>query len=518
MTVQIGNTVLNCPMVYASLWQASAILPSSTPVGSATLTVNTGNLSSQTNILVVGSSFGTYTVASSGTGPGIFTGTDYNVKSFSASARVGETVILWGTGLGPINSPDDEPPQLGPQFRGVQVFVGDVPTTVTYAGRSGCCAGLDQIAFVVPGNVTGCFVPIAVQTSNGVVSNFTSMPVNVAGGQCSSATPGIPTSILSSALAGAPVRLGAIAIGPIPILQPAGFPVSQEFSDQVSKLLHRSVSEADARSMVNALRDRDRVILKRLRRKYRVDEKQFHRLVGSLPRAVNIDQQGAVAAFGTYQNLASFSPEFAANFTPSGTCTVTNSLTMTSLATSSRTRSSSLDAGSVLSFVGPLGARTMTQTGPGQYQVLLGSGFANAEVPAGVYTVSGTGGQALGAFSVSLNAASPITWTNKSSAIAVDRSMPFTFTWSGSTVPGYLLIGGSSHTPGMNTAFLCVEDAERGTFTVPAFVLSALPPTDSSDSYFFIAPHPFSSRVSIVGLDLAYFVNGSSDYRSVLLY
>lgn len=523
ITVQVGNTVLNCPMVYASYGQASAILPSGTPAGSATLTVNSSNFSSNFNIQVVSSSFGAYTIASSGIGPGIVTGSDYTLKSFSASARIGETVILWGTGLGPIASPDNEPPQVGPQFSGVQVFVGNTPATVVYAGRSGCCAGLDQIAFVVPGNVTGCFVPIAVQTSSGVVSNFTTMPVNVGGGQCTSATPGIPTSILASALAGAPVRLGAIAIGPIPVLQAAGYySVSQGFTDQVSNVLHRTVSEADARSIVGAFRDRDKVTLRRLLRKYRVDQKQLHRrLVRTIPRAISIDQQGAVAAFGTYRNLASFSPQFAANFTPSGTCTVTSSVSAGSLANSSVARSSSLDAGSSLSFVGPLGARTMTETSSGQYQVLLGSGFTNAEIPAGVYTVSGpggSGGEAVAPFSASLSATAPITWTNKSSAIAVDRTMPFTFTWSGGTVPGYVLIGGNAHTNGINIAFLCVEDAQKGMFTVPAFVLSALPATDSSDSYFFIAPHPFSNPVSIGGLDLAYFANGSSDYRSVLLY
>jgi hypothetical protein len=163
----------------------------------------------------------------------------------------------------------------------------------------------------------------------------------------------------------------------------------------------------------------------------------------------------------------------------------------------------------------------MAETSSGQYQVTLGSGFANAEIPAGVYIVSGTGGSgnlAVAPFSASLSATTPITWTDKSSAIAVDRTMPFTFTWSGGTVPGYVLIGGNSHANGVNTAFLCVDDAQKGTFTVPAFVLSALPATDSSDSYFFIAPHPFSNPVSIGGIDLAYFANGSSDYRSVLLY
>jgi hypothetical protein len=59
-----------------------------------------------------------------------------------------------------------------------------------------------------------------------------------------------------------------------------------------------------ARSIVSALRDRDRVTLRKLLPKYRVDQKQLHRgMLRNVMRAISIDQQGAVAAFGTYRNL-----------------------------------------------------------------------------------------------------------------------------------------------------------------------------------------------------------------------
>lgn len=179
--------------------------------------------------------------------------------------------------------------------------------------------------------------------------------------------------------------------------------------------------------------------------------------------------------------------------------------------------SSALDAGSALSFTGPLGAVSMPRISNGQYQVSLGSGFQNAVIPQGTYTVSGTGGADVPAFRVSLKETSSISWTNKSSITSVDRSMPLTVTWTGGPASGYVLIGGSVHMSGQNTAFLCVEKSSQGSFTVPSFVLSALPAAAPSDTYLFVAPHPFTNVVSIGGIDLAYFADGSSDYTQAEL-
>jgi hypothetical protein len=53
---------------------------------------------------------------------------------------------------------------------------GNKQAKVTYAGRSGCCVGVDQIAFEMPAGVQGCYVNVAVK-AGGVVSNFTTMAV-----------------------------------------------------------------------------------------------------------------------------------------------------------------------------------------------------------------------------------------------------------------------------------------------------------------------------------------------------
>ncbi|MEZ5394633.1 MAG: hypothetical protein R2724_17610 [Bryobacterales bacterium] len=50
----------------------------------------------------------------------------------------------------------------------------------TYAGRSSCCAGLDQINIEIPADAPACFVPLAVRV-NGNVSNVVTLNVARAG-------------------------------------------------------------------------------------------------------------------------------------------------------------------------------------------------------------------------------------------------------------------------------------------------------------------------------------------------
>src|ERR1700735_211299 len=130
---------------------------------------------------VVPSTVGIYTLGSSGLGSGIFTAIDGSVKTFAVTAKSGETVTAWATGLGPIGGPDNVVPSAFPSARGVSGFVGTQAANVIYAGRSGCCVALDQISFEVPAGVTGCYVPVAVYSAGTVISNFVSIPVSSGG-------------------------------------------------------------------------------------------------------------------------------------------------------------------------------------------------------------------------------------------------------------------------------------------------------------------------------------------------
>ena len=98
----------------------------------------------------------------------------------------------------------------------------------------------------------------------------------------------------------------------------------------------------------------------------------------------------------------------------------------------------------------------------------------------------------------------------------IDRSQPLTVTWSGGTNPGYVLIGGYVYSnSGGLAAFACTENISAGSFTIPSFILSVLPPA-ATGGVMFIGPHPLSQQVTIPGIDLAYFMDGSSDSKSVV--
>ena len=392
------------------------------------------------------------------------------------------------------------------------MFVGNVPVKVTYAGRSGCCAGLDQIAIEAPASPTGCFVPVVVR-SGGVVSNFTTLSIGSSGQVCSNDTPGVPTSILSRGLSGEQLTIGAIALGPVRILGGVGFPFSRIIANRLSALLRKPVSEEDVRRLLAAYRAKKRGTARKILAKYGVHLQHVDpRLAQALRTAAAMDEQGVAVGFGKLRGLgAAFTSQLASNFTPLGTCMVTGGLPNAPFPQSKR-----IDAGASLTFDGPMGRRTLQRASNGQYFLSLGAGFPNATLPTGVYSITGTGGSDIGPFSASISLSSTLTWTNKAAIDFFDRTRPLTVTWAGGAVPGYVLIGGGAQTVGAGTtAFLCVEDSRKGTFTIPNYVLASLPPVSRSDAVLLLAQHPLSKIVAIHGLDLVYIADVSNDHKSV---
>lgn len=110
------------------------------------------------------------------------------------SAQPGQTMILWGTGLGAV--PDDTvAPTAGNLAAKVEVFVGGVSAQVTYSGRTPCCAGTDQIVFTIPQNAPlGCWVPVFVRTNGTTLSNAVTIGIG-SGSTCSD-----PQNPISAAL------------------------------------------------------------------------------------------------------------------------------------------------------------------------------------------------------------------------------------------------------------------------------------------------------------------------------
>lgn len=75
-----------------------------------------------------------------------------------------------------------------------------------------------------------------------------------------------------------------------------------------------------------------------------------------------------------------------------------------------------------------------------------------------------------------------MSWTNPDVAANVDRSQKLTVTWTGGNAGSYVYVTGvstskaTSTTPSVTVGFTCLANARDGQFTVPSYILSALPP------------------------------------------
>lgn len=193
IVVTVGTVTKTCIMLYTVATQAAGILPSATPKGSGTLTVIYQGAKSSFGIEVVAASFGTFTLNESGTGSAVATDTSFNPITFVNAAHPGDTLVLWGTGLGAVSGDETRPPLPADLGTGVQVFVEGQPATVLYGGRSSF-SGLDQINFIVPAGIGGgCKTSIAVLVK-GVVGNVTSTSIAPAGQTTCGETSGALTS------------------------------------------------------------------------------------------------------------------------------------------------------------------------------------------------------------------------------------------------------------------------------------------------------------------------------------
>jgi uncharacterized protein (TIGR03437 family) len=443
--VTSGGQTVDCPIIYTLAGQVAAILPSTTPVsGTASLVLTyNGQASAPRTFRVVANSFGTFAANSAGSGPGVITNfvsqTSQPVNTIFRSAMPGQTLILYGTGLGPLpaGTPDNAAaPVVAINQANVEVFVGNNRVTPAYAGRAPGFAGLDQINFVVPSGVTGCAVPVMIKIGN-LVSNATTIAVSANGGTCSDPL-GLTQSQLDQLNSTGRLRLGTIGL---------------------------------ARTSVE---------------------------ISILGFTAAVTSDGGTATFFEYtpQTAAVSGSLNAGGSTSIGTCTVYTG-TSSNLVPDDPIQPRGLNAGALINVNGPRGAKTMTPPAPpappepGIYFGTFATGGVSipgappADPPylePGAYTFNnGSGGADVGAFTANFNLTNQITWTNRAAITNVNRANGLTVTWSGGTADGIVQITGYSSSDASENSilgiFVCTEVASRGTFTVPSVVLLSLPAT-----------------------------------------
>ncbi|MGD1091097.1 MAG: hypothetical protein ABSB35_03785 [Bryobacteraceae bacterium] len=212
--------------------QLAAVLPAATPVGTGTITVTYNNVPSTPAPIQVVSSAPGITTYENGTGVATDAVTGA-LLGFTSSGTPGETIILWGTGLGADPADSDTTYTSTPHQTSVplQVYIGGVQANVVYQGAS-VYPGVDVIGLVIPASVpTGCYVSLEAVVGT-VVSNVVSLPIAAGGGACSDPEFGITGSQISSLSGQSTVPYGSVYVAQT--TSPGTTPGTTQVSDVAS--------------------------------------------------------------------------------------------------------------------------------------------------------------------------------------------------------------------------------------------------------------------------------------------
>ncbi|MBI1357583.1 MAG: hypothetical protein GC160_24850 [Acidobacteria bacterium] len=411
--------------LYVGAGQINAVLPSDAPLGAASVRVTVdGAASNWAPVEVTAASFGAFAVNSGGFGPGIVQNfvsqTEQPLNSKAESLRPGQAATLWGTGLGAALNADNVAPEPGNLPTPVEVHVGGAKVSrLLYAGRSPCCAGVDQIVFEVPADAPeGCYVPLSV-TAGGVVGNVTTVAVSAEGGACSEEGP------LSSLAGGG--RTALLALSKLRFAPSASAGLGAEAQlDYANALFLETPSGPWSYNRLYALPP--------------VGACQVHGFGGNVLRPGALARQ--LQAAGDLTPMATVG---------AGAVAVALDAARGAAAALGRLVGVAPDA-----F--PTDA-PFYQEG-GSYPVSTSDPAVSGEatVPAG------------------------LTWTNRDEAATVPRGRDLTIRWSGATRDRVYVVGFSADEPrGASAIFVCAADAAAGQWSVPARVLSALPASSKID-------------------------------------
>jgi uncharacterized protein (TIGR03437 family) len=423
ISVTVGGVTTHPAIYYTSPGQIAAVLPSSTPVGTGTLTVTYNNVASNAApIKVVPAALGINTFyTNSGVATDAASGA---VLTYTNSGTPGENIVLWTTGLGA--DPDDSDTTFTTTPHAVstplQIYVGGIPATILYQGSAGY-PGVNQINVTIPASApNGCWISLAA-VAGGLLSNIATLPINSGGGAC---------------------------------------------FDPVNGLYGNQIAPAGQQTLKTGL-----VALSQ---------------TTSAKDVVSTDTD---AAFESYTGV--FGPT---NSVSPGGCIVRDLTTTPSFGAIT-----GLDPGRI-GLTGPNGLSVTMANQLG----IKGAFFAALPAGAipqsgGTFTFTGTGGADVGSFSSTLTFTNPLlSWTNRSTAATVDRSKDFRVTWTGGNTDSYVFVSGTSTTGAAGAGFTCLAKASDQEFTVPSYILSALPAGSGAIALQNDIYLPLSARGIDIGL------------------
>jgi uncharacterized protein (TIGR03437 family) len=448
----VGLTTTNALMYYTSESQVAVLLPSNTPTGVLAFQVTyNGENSNNLSHGIAASSLGIFTIDSTGEGPAIVTYPDYSLVSAAKAANCGgpttacgaanpgDTLILWATGLGPVSGNDASGAGLGQPMP-------NVPLTVWLGGV--------QAPVIYQGR-SGCCI--------GEDQIVFTVPNNVPTGCAVPLVVQIGSAISNGTVM--PVANGSRNCTPT---NPALASVNVEQAVMAGPVTYGFIGLGKEGKEGGGYQDRARF--------------EFAKILAYGP--------------GSQPFFVSWIDD-----PPPGTCLVGNSLNGSS--DPPITGIADANAGSSFAVRGPNGSMPVTGK-PGDFSATL-SAAGTFLVPGAAYTVTGAGGADVGPFSATITFPAMPALVSPVNNTTVTRSDGMTATWTGGDPNGTVNIQVSSaldntFTNGRRAA--CRAPAGAGTFTIPPYVLQALPA--GAFGGFTINPETAAVPFTATGLSIGF--------------
>jgi uncharacterized protein (TIGR03437 family) len=447
VAVTVGGTTVNALMYYTSAGQVAALLPSDTPTGTGTVTVTYNNQRSATApVTIVANNLGIFTINSSGQGPGIVTYPDYSLVSPVKAANCG-----------------------GPNTTCGAANPGD--TLVLWATGLGPVSGSDA-------------------SGAGLGVNMPNIPLKLWLG-------GVQATVSYQGRSGCCIGEDQIVFT-VPNNVPTGcaVPLLVQIGNETSNNTAMPVATG-SRNCTTVIPEYASV--------------QQAVLTGQPLTTGSIKLAHFSDGGGTFEDDAKFQFQNILGFNsgtvpfliewldspPLGTCLVYNNLDASWNTPVSGV--SQAGAGSSFTVQGPNGSVSLS---PGSLTEFNSQG--TFLVP-GAYTATGTGGTEIGPFTANITLPTAVTLVSPVNNATVTRSDGLTVTWTGGIANEYMQIEVNSPGDAANdfgAAAICTVVGNVGTFTIPPYVLLALPATPSGTSAGLVLSSSTINSFTATGLTL----------------
>jgi uncharacterized protein (TIGR03437 family) len=449
-----GQTDIPAGMLFVGAERIEGLIPRAAPLGPTRLTVvYDGRASEPYPFTLVDSGFGFFTTENAPEA--------LPEARQPLSAVPGETVALWGAGLG---------------AAGIEIFVGGKPAgAARHVSEEACCKGVDRIEFQIPANAPqGCYVPVQARAA-GRPSNVIGIAIHPVGQPCQDQFDWFHDSMLHAARGGfvvlARILLSAQASAGPDEGYRFDYAVAGFGKQQSGQRPFPPLPPFGSCSVVTR-----RINLYQVYTEAR-QPSSWTAIPEPAPGNLGLDAGPSVSVAGAA------------------------GIKMLRRAARKRDFYDALLGGEV-----PF---TEVRRTPLYLQP-------------GAYTVTSAGGQDIGPFSARVEAQRPIEWRNRDRLAEVHRSAGVTVEWKEASRKDAVLIAAASsdHISGDSAVCVCMAYAKDGRFTIPPISLGNLPVTGDDDpepSFLLLAELPLQPpvRIQAQGLDAAFATFLSANARLV---